>query len=176
MSYAFPKSFIETTRSSGPSQVFSSSPSLKQLGIIIDRVTYMAACELVRDPAEVSLKRLLSDLAVEDEKDRSAVGGAILERQLQSLEGCQWKESVQRVTTTLLFDLLSIYDPATCPIRRTAVVLKCLGFTYYSGAEDGSMHGAVTLYLRDLAEETNSLLATAVRTSLLVQGCQPTIY
>ncbi|KAI0313288.1 peptidase family C50-domain-containing protein [Amylostereum chailletii] len=159
-SYAFPRSVGESIRTAGPSQVFSSSSSLKQLAVIIDRVTYMAACELGRDPTEVSLKRMVGDITLEDEHDRLCVGGAILERQLQSLEGSQWKESVEKVVLALLFDLLSLYDPKTRPMRRAAVVLKCLEFTYYSAKAEGCMRGYVALHWSELAEEIESLLAT----------------
>ena len=132
-SYDFPRSMVQTIRTTGPGSVFDSSPAFKQIGVIDDRVTYMGACELMQDPSSVSLRDVLvrddiNDLSTEE---RDCITGAILERQIQSLDGSRWKDNITNVIMVLITHALFVYG-AQRPIRRAGVLLQCLEHTYYS--------------------------------------------
>lgn len=121
----------------------------------------MATCELLRDPAEVSLLSILrhedSITAAplvpattkstkgkqkaapvnQEQEDWTCVLGAIIERQIDSLDGCRWKDTGKTVTARLLSDCISVYEAAKRPIRRVGVLLRCLEFEYYAGHVKG---------------------------------------
>jgi len=132
------------------SVVFSSSVSLKQLAIIIDRATYIGTCELLLQPSEISLKRPLEASGLS-----TTVVGAILERQIEGLEGSLWKESVQKVVKALLADASGAYPQGDMPVRRARILILCLEFGYRAG--DG-----VSRHPDDIGEETEELLGRNV--------------
>lgn len=66
--------------------------------------------------------------------DDPAVTGALLERQIDSLETSRWKEGVQSIVAYLLTDALKVYGP-NMPVRRARVLLKCMDFMYHAGPE-----------------------------------------
>jgi separase len=106
---------------------FESSPAAVQLGTIVDRVTYLGACELLLSPEKVSALSLgLSD---------ANITGALLERQIQSLDGSRWKESTRSVVQAFLRATLEVYREMDMPVRRARTLLGCLDFTYHSGPE-----------------------------------------
>lgn len=156
-SCVFPHTFVELVRTIGPEGAFGTSPSLKQAAIIVDRVTYMAACELLRPPTEISLKQLITSIPIDGatdlDEERRCVVGAILERQVESLSGNLWKPDVQSVVMALLSDCISTYDAVNRPIRRAGVMLKTLELAYYSGAADGDLR------LSESAGEIEGLLS-----------------
>jgi separase len=151
---------VDSVRTIGPAGAFEASPSLKQAAVIIDRVTYMAACELLRPPAQVSLRQLRRSIAINGasnfEEERCCVVGAILERQVESLCNSLWKPNVQSVVVGLLSDCISTYDPEKRPIRRASVMLKALELAYYTGTVDGDIQ------LAKSSEEIKALLETEV--------------
>jgi hypothetical protein len=103
----------------------------------------MASCELLRQPTEVSLKRLISSISIggtdNHEEDCRCVVGAILERQVDSLAGSLWKPDVQSAVAVVLSDCVSTYDAETRPIRRAGVMLRLLELSYYTGAPNGDV-------------------------------------
>ena len=120
----------------------------------------MATCELLRSPAEVSLKRLISSISIagadNHEEDRRCVVGAVLERQVDNLAGSLWKPDVQSVVAGLLSDCVSTYDAENRPIRRAGVMLRVLELSYYTSAPDGDVQ------LEKSAEEIKALLSLEV--------------
>jgi hypothetical protein len=159
-SYVYPLTFLELVRTIGPAGAFEAAASLKQPAIIIDRVTYMASCELQRPPAQVSLKHLISSLSIGGagnlEEDRRCVVGAILERQVDSLSGSLWKPDVQSAVAGILSDCTSVYDSENRPIRRSGVILRGLELAYYTGTGYGDVQ------LAKSAEEIEALLSLEV--------------
>ena len=159
-SYVFPRTFVELVRTIGPAGAFEVAVSLKQAAVIIDRVTYMASCELLRPPAQVSLKQLVSSLSIGDaenlEEERRCVVGAILERQVDSLSGSLWKPDVQNVVAGILSDCLVTYDSEIRPIRRAGVLLRDLELAYYTGTSNEDVQ------LAKSAEEIEALLGLDV--------------
>ncbi|ETW77792.1 hypothetical protein HETIRDRAFT_245334, partial [Heterobasidion irregulare TC 32-1] len=105
----------------------------KQIGVIVDRVTYMGACELMQDPSSVSLRDVLvrDDINDLSTGERDCITGAILERQIQSLDGSRWKDNITNVIMVLITHALFVYG-AQRPIRRAGVLLQCLEHIYYS--------------------------------------------
>jgi hypothetical protein len=152
---------VELVRTIGPTSAFEAASSPKQVAVIIDRVTYMASCELLRPPTEVSLKRLISSISIggieSHEEERLCVIGAILERQIDSLTGSLWKPEVQSAVAGLLSDCVSIYKPENRPIRRAGVMLRLLELSFYTGAPDGDTQ------LEKSADEIKALLSHEVR-------------
>lgn len=126
----------------------------------------MASCELLRPPAEVSLKRLISSISIggadNHEEDRHCVVGAILERQVDSLAGSLWKTDVQSTVAGLLSDCVSTYDAESRPIRRAGVMLRLLELSYYTGAPGGDVQ------LEKYADEIEALLGLEVHLFQLI--------
>lgn len=102
------------------------SNATKQLATMIDRVTYLGVCELLLDNSLVSLR----SIAVDD----PCIIGALLERQIDSLESAKWKEGVQNAVAEMLIDVLGVYG-LDMPIRRARILLKCMEFAYHVGPE-----------------------------------------
>ena len=121
----------------------------------------MASCELMRAPAEVSLKRLISFISIggadNHEEDRRCIVGAILERQVDSLVGSLWKPDVQSAVAGLLSDCVSTYDAESRPIRRAGAMLRGLELSYYTVMPDGGVQ------LEKSTEEIITLLSLEVR-------------
>ncbi|KAI0298727.1 peptidase family C50-domain-containing protein [Multifurca ochricompacta] len=138
-SYVFPHAVVELVRTIGPAGAFEVAPSLKRAAIIIDRITYMAACELLRLPTQ---------------EDRRCVVGAILERQVESLAGSLWKPDVQSVVAELLSDCVMTYDSGKRPIRRAGVMLRVMELAYCSGVVDTGLR------LAESTEEVKALLSS----------------
>ncbi|KAF9456116.1 peptidase family C50-domain-containing protein [Collybia nuda] len=126
-SYPYAKSgFSEQIAKYPLTALFDESNSTKQLGILVDKLTYLAACELLMEAKLVSLTSL--------NFENSGIAGALLERQVESLEPHRRKEGVQVIIAGLLKDALGIYTE-DMPIRRARVLLKCINFTYHAGPE-----------------------------------------
>jgi separase len=92
---------------------------------MVDRVTYLGICELMLAATSVSLRSIELD---------ACIIGALLERQIDGLEGSRWKDGVQNAVGQLLLDVLDVYGP-DMPVRRARVLLKCLEFGYHAGPE-----------------------------------------
>jgi len=146
----------------GPAGAFEMAPSLKQAAVIIDRVTYMASCELLLPPTQVSLKPRVNSISVGSgdtpEEDCRCVVGAILERQVDSLAGSLWKPDVQSAVKELLTDCALTYNSEERPIRHAGVLLRDLELLYYTGAADG----AAQLALETITEKIKTLLDLGV--------------
>ncbi|KAI5895597.1 uncharacterized protein SCHCODRAFT_01122301 [Schizophyllum commune H4-8] len=130
------------------SEAFTASDSLKHLAAIVDRVTYIGACELLLQPQTVSLR----DIGLCD----AGIVGALLERQIQSLASLRWKESVRAIVRHLLLELLDVYEEALMPLRRIRTLLMCLEFKYHCNPEEG--FGFKSPW--DLSVEIQGLLAS----------------
>ena len=86
-------------------------------------MTYIATCDLFQPLNTVSA---LSWFAQEVDGDSKCVVGALIERQIKSMEESRWKAPVRDVLCTLVDDALLVYDPEERPIRHTRVLLKRL--------------------------------------------------
>lgn len=147
-SYPFPGSDFAAT-------LFDNSTTARQLGIIIDRLTYIGACELLLQPIHVSLRAIVSSHSVK-------TVGAILERQVETLETNLWKEGVVDVVWRLLLDLEQVYQAREAPLCRVKVLLRQLEVAYKSNFH-GSRHAD------DIGKEIMELLGLEVRCSQYVQ-------
>jgi separase len=108
---------------------FTTSAGMKQLGGIVDRLTYLGACDLLLGPDEVSLKAHLMSADL-----KPGITGGLLERQLDVLEPHLWKEGVRNIVKALLAHALEVYH-GEMPVRRARVLVRCLEFMYRSGPE-----------------------------------------
>ncbi|KAJ6525608.1 peptidase family C50-domain-containing protein [Mycena capillaripes] len=125
---------------------FEVLPAAVQLGTIVDRVTYLGACELLLSPEKVSALSLgMSD---------ANITGALLERQIQSLDDSRWKESTRTMVQALLRAALDVYDETNMPVRRARTLLRYLDFSYHAGPETLGDLGAP----RDMGEEVERIL------------------
>ncbi|TFK52052.1 hypothetical protein OE88DRAFT_1807932 [Heliocybe sulcata] len=125
--------FVQLAKSGPSGSAFEGTKDTKQLGTIIDRVTYAATWELFRGLGDVSLR---SALSLHD----SDVVGAVLERQIAGLDGSRWKEGVPQVIKALLEDALAVYEPRSRPIRRARVLLRCMEAWYYRNDVAAARH------------------------------------
>ncbi|KAJ7709735.1 peptidase family C50-domain-containing protein [Mycena rosella] len=126
----FPYSFngiVKQTQRAALGAVFEASPAAVQLGTIVDRVTYLGACELLLAPEKVSLVSL--------ELGDTSITGALIERQIQSLDGSRWKESTRNVVQDFLRAALDVYGGTEMPVRRARILVRCLEFAYHAGPE-----------------------------------------
>lgn len=94
----------------------------------------MTACELLLGPEEVSLAR--ASVWADVERPESAVLGALLERQIGSLEASRWKPHVKALVARLLLDANDIYLADVHPVRRARVLLRSLEFKYHGGMDE----------------------------------------
>ncbi|KAL6306065.1 peptidase family C50-domain-containing protein [Sparassis latifolia] len=130
-------SFVQAVRTT-PSGVFDTSSSLKQIASVLDRATYMGACDLFLEPDKLSTKVWLAETALSGGKGAqtwNCVIGTLLERQIESLESSRWKAGVRAMIDVLLRHALEVYSPTERPVRRARVLLKCLEHAYYAPAE-----------------------------------------
>ncbi|KAF7363579.1 Cysteine peptidase C50 [Mycena sanguinolenta] len=125
---------------------FGFSPAAVQLGTIVDRVTYLGACELLLTPKKVSALTLWPGDA--------SITGALLDRQIQSLHGSRWKESTRNAIQTFLRDALEVYGETDMPIRRARTLVRCLDFAYHTGPQALADLGSPS----DMGEEVERVL------------------
>ncbi|KAI0691256.1 peptidase family C50-domain-containing protein [Cerioporus squamosus] len=130
----------KAARTTPPSHLFEDVPALKQLGALVDRVTYIAACELFRPPSSVSALSWFPSGNGELDQDGKCVVGALLERQISSLEESKWKQGVR--------DVIQRREA----VRHARVLLKKLELGYHSGSE-------ISEELERAGEDAQTLLA-----------------
>lgn len=159
-SFPFSESgFLKEAETSASKAVFAASSNFKQLGAIVDRLTFLGACDLFLEPQRVSLKASLSkDIA-------PVVTATLLERQFESLEGHMWKDGVRMVGQTLLADALNVYGDEL-PVRRARLLLKCLDFTYHSDPESASGLGDPV----EMGKQVIRLLESQVSISAFIES------
>ena len=110
---------------------------------LVDRVTYLGTCELFLSPEEISFRSCIQNNHGKSLPLENCIIGALLERQLVSLEPSRWKEGVRAVFIKLLRDALEIYSAQAddgsllMPIRKARVLVRCLEFAYRDSAVDG---------------------------------------
>ncbi|TFK38240.1 cysteine peptidase C50 [Crucibulum laeve] len=156
--YTFPYSssgFSLQTDEKSPTELFSLNQQTKQLAVIVDRVTYIGACELLLPAEEVSLGQSSGDDSITLD---STILGALLERQLDALEPSRWKEGVREITAKLLHEALNLYG-ADMPVRRARVLVRCMEFGYREHEEAVSQLGLGNV--AEMGEEVESLLSDA---------------
>jgi separase len=134
--------------------LFGSSQSFQQIAAVIDRATYIGACELLMKPSEVSLKRTLEACSFD-----ASVVGAILERQIENLEGggggIMRKECAREAVKALLVDASDVYSAVDMPVRRARLLIRCLKFAYMFGT-------ALGRHADDIGDELKELLTRTV--------------
>ena len=151
---------------------------MKQLVSLVDRISYIGSCELLLPTEEISLKSAVNCAATPESSHGAnptivdpRIVGALLERQLDSLEPSRWKESVHGVFIRLLQDALDVYrveDSSNgMPVRRARVLVRCMEFVYRDHGQDGwSIFGFANV--EEIGCEIDRLVMMSVRFSFLI--------
>lgn len=124
-------------------QLFFDDERYKPLGGLIDRVTCIAAYELLRSPGEISLKGQMEHLNLDPQLSRAIVG-LVLEKQLDSLGRNIWKDGARSLAKHLLDQLSLLYEDGW-PIRKMRVLVRRLEFSYFSVVADPEWDATETL-------------------------------
>ncbi|KAF5368828.1 hypothetical protein D9758_003030 [Tetrapyrgos nigripes] len=119
--------FIAQTDKCGFSGLFQISAAVKELATIVDRITYLSACELLLPPESISLASL--------EIEEPGVVGALIERQIDVLENNRRKDEICQVMNVLMHNAVECYRKADMPVRTARVFLRCLSFAYHVGPD-----------------------------------------
>jgi separase len=112
----------------------------------------MGLSDLFRPPSQISLLETLQPLRENSPNFGDIAVGAILERQIDGIEGSSWKENVQDLVSKLLQDALFLYGDRW-PVRRARVLLRCLEFSYYTGP--GKLGSEPDLLIGEIEELLN---------------------
>ena len=109
----------------------SATAPVQQLLGLVDKVSYLGACDLLLSPEEVSILSTVTNPApgLDPASLEPSVAGALLERQLDGLEPSRWKDGVREIFIKLLQDALKVYGGAM-PVRRARVLVRCMDFVY----------------------------------------------
>lgn len=141
---------------------------MKALSSLLDRVSYVGACELLLTPEQVSLHQ---SLAPPCSKLDLRIVGILLEYQYESLFPHRWKEGAGPVLVRLLLDMLRIYGTKDdisgylMPIRRARVLLRVLEFVYRDEEDPEVTVGQLGYRsVQALGEEVRDLLSRSVST------------
>ncbi|KAF8556865.1 hypothetical protein OG21DRAFT_1495257 [Imleria badia] len=130
--------------------------ALNQLSSIIERLTYTASCELFLPPAQITLRHVFH-ASVRSETDSDAdptspldpistfpsdgrskaeIAGAILTRQLTTLESIGHKDGAREARERVLEDLLSVYDANWAPVQRARMLVTALSVAWRDGQSE----------------------------------------
>ncbi|KAI0777838.1 peptidase family C50-domain-containing protein [Trametes elegans] len=138
-----------------PATLLDASQPLKHLAALVDRVTYMAACELFHAPEAIPVAAWPAFAAgAEDEQAQAAVAGVLMERQLCSLEECRWKQGVGAVLDAVLDSAARLYERKGWAVRRARVLMRRLELGYCGEPGQGGYEMA-----GELGEEIQALLS-----------------
>lgn len=162
----FSAAFLDCTSNSSSSAAFETSPTVKYIGGIIERMTYTGICDLRLDPSAVSLKTYQipegvssPDKSHDRDTMRSAIVGILLEKQVEALEGCRWKDYAREAMHHFLNDALEAYHTGKTPIRRARILLKILELSQSNS--EGTLSA---VDYDDVGEEVDTLLSSKVFT------------
>ncbi|KAI0324727.1 hypothetical protein GY45DRAFT_1357090 [Cubamyces sp. BRFM 1775] len=148
--------FAEVASSTPPSALFDGAPAMKHLAALVDRVTYMATCELFRSPEQVPVSAWPGfDDSFENPRTAALVAGTLMERQLASLEECRWKTGVKDAMGAIAASAARAYEDAGCAARRARVMVRHLEMNYYGESSQGQY---VTVY--QLGEQLQAVLTS----------------
>jgi separase len=159
------KTFPYSSTPSSSTLDFRASPAMKQLGNLVDKLTYLATCDLLLEPNQVSLRTHLSSADL-----GHGILGELVERQLDCLDPYLWKRDVTEVFIRLLGHALELYQDRLA-LRRARVLLRCLELTYNVGPETVLVYGWDP---EEMGREVGRILERNVW--LPPQRCPPTRY
>ncbi|KAI6148818.1 peptidase family C50-domain-containing protein [Pisolithus tinctorius] len=148
---------------------------LKQLASVIERLTYIASCELFLPPEQVSLRHVLEDsstrclninidgdppCSLDDYQSKGAITGVLLERQLKTLESVVHKDGVRTTMLSILRDLLAVYNAKWAPAQRAGALLCGLDVLWRDrgSAAEGNENGSYQLDVEDMGREVLTLV------------------
>ncbi|KAH0826731.1 cysteine peptidase C50 [Lanmaoa asiatica] len=129
---------------------------LRQLSSIVERLTYTATCELFLPPAQITLRHIshtsgcpetdtdanqpptseLMSTFPSDSRSKAGIAGAILTRQLATLESIGHKDGAREAIGRILADLLLVYGASQAPIQRARVLVTALSVSWRDGRSE----------------------------------------
>ncbi|EGO04017.1 hypothetical protein SERLA73DRAFT_84238 [Serpula lacrymans var. lacrymans S7.3] len=152
--------FVQHAKIADSTGVFATTPALKQIGIIIERISYLGACELFLDASSLSLRQALSSGSWDfDAVTQAQIIGMVLERQVECLESSLWKDDVKSAVRALLEDALCIYEKSQMPIRRARVLIRCLEFLWKDNGSATKRGGSINWDSEEIGSEALVLLS-----------------
>lgn len=154
--------FVDVTGNSGIKSIFESTTH-QQLANLVDRATYLAANELFMAAAEVPLSHALN--AEFPMSTSGAVLGAVLEQQVDGLEGSKWKPATREITKAILSEALRVYVAEETPVRRARVLVKCLEYAYHESPDTLNVEGYLGRHATDVLAEVQKLVVQEVCSS-----------
>lgn len=133
--------------------------ALKQLSSIIERLTYTAMCELFLPPAQIALRHISHDSAhtetnsnadpaspsgpistfPSNDRTKAEIAGALLTRQLTTLENVGHKDGAREARKHVLEELLVVYDASWAPVQRVRVLVTALGVAWRDGQSEADV-------------------------------------
>ncbi|KAI6127502.1 peptidase family C50-domain-containing protein [Pisolithus croceorrhizus] len=148
---------------------------LKQLASVVERLTYIASCELFLPSEQVSLRHVLEasnaryiriiidgepTCTLDDVQSRAAITGTLLERQLKTLESVVHKDGARTTMLYILRDLLAVYDAQWAPARRAGAILCGLNLLWRdrASATEDSGNGSYRLDAEAMGREVLALV------------------
>lgn len=96
-----------------------------------------------------------------DGQSRTEIAGAILTRQLATLESIGHKDGAREAMERILEDLLSVYDASSAPVQRARVLVTALSVSWRDGPRDGP-DASTQLDVDRMGQEALALLAREV--------------
>lgn len=116
--------FEHLTASKSLNAVFASSPAFEELAGVIERLTYLGACELLLPADKISLDKLNLE---------PGTTGALLEKQLDSLESGRSKDIVRPIIVAIMKSAINVFTNGDMPLRKIRILLRALEFAYHVG-------------------------------------------
>ncbi|KAI5995866.1 hypothetical protein EDD15DRAFT_2365317 [Pisolithus albus] len=148
---------------------------LKQLASVVERLTYIASCELFLPPEQTSLRHVIEDsstrcipiiidgepsFALDDVQWKAVITGALLERQLKTLEGVVHKDGARTTMFCVLQDLIAVYDAQWTPARRAGAILCGLNVLWRNrtSVTEDSGNGSYRLDVETMGREVLAMV------------------
>jgi len=129
------------------SAAFAASSSLEELGGIVYKTTFLAACELLLPGESVALPE-------PDIQDLSILG-LLLEKQYMGLECHNRKPNMVPVLMKLISNAAEAYARGQMPVRRTRVLIQALRLSYYLGPNVIAELGTVEDLVKQIDDASN---------------------
>jgi separase len=97
-----------------------------------------------------------------DDRSKAEIAGAILTRQLSTLESIGHKDGAREAMEHVLEDLLSVYDTSWAPVQRARVLVTALGVSWRDGRSEGDGDASARFDVERVGQEALELLAREV--------------
>ena len=97
-----------------------------------------------------------------NDRSKAEIAGAILTRQLTTLESIGHKDGTREAMEHVLEDLLSVYDASWAPVQRARVLVTALGVSWRDGRSEGDGGASARFDVERVGQEALELLGREV--------------